>query len=142
MMNFSSQGKRILLIDHQSYWRELSRKALQSVGFYVHTLATYNQRPLQEWIKDEKLDLIVLGCARIGDEERRLIELVLDHKQHLLVLPASLPWRIMRALFLLGVDDIVDKTYNPEDLVQLVDEVLASTAPRNGYQAVERASAE
>jgi DNA-binding NarL/FixJ family response regulator len=141
-MKYYSQHKRILLIDHQSYWREFSRQALQSVGLYVHTLSTYNQRPLQKWLKDEKPDLIVLGCARIGDEERRLIQLLLDHRQHLLVLSASLSLRIIRALFLMGVDDIVDKTYDADYLVQLVDEVLARAVPRNSYQAVERASAE
>jgi DNA-binding NtrC family response regulator len=141
-MNSYSQHKRILLIDHQSYWREFSRQALQSAGLYVHSFSTYNQKPLQKWIKGEKPDLIILGCVRIGDEERRLIRLVLDHRQHLLVLSASLPLRIMRALFLMGVDDIVDKTYDAKYLVQIVDEVLASAVPCNGYQAVERASAE
>src|SRR5215467_4701431 len=110
-MKYRSKRKHILLIDHQSYWRELSTQALRNVGFYVCTLATYSQAPLQDFLKSENPDLVVLGCTRIGDEEQRLIEQVLDRKQHLLVLCASLSLQIMRSLFLLGVDDIVDKPY-------------------------------
>ena len=140
MKNYGSKRRCILLIDHQSYWRELSTQALQAVGFCVRTLATYNQVPLQAYLKGENPDLVVLGCTRIGNEEQRLIEQVLDRKQHLLVLSASLTLQIMRSLFLLGVDDIVDKPYDPQYLVKIVNRVLASIAPRNSYQAVERAS--
>ncbi len=85
------------------------------------------------------MDLVVLGCTHIGEEEQRLIQLVLDRKQHLMVLSTSLSLKIMRSLFLLGVDDIIDKPYNPDSLVRLVNDVLASAEPRNSYQAVERA---
>ncbi|HKF38424.1 MAG TPA: response regulator [Ktedonobacteraceae bacterium] len=140
MKNHGSKRRCILLIDHQSYWRELSRQALQSDGFCVRTLATYNQVALQACLKGKSPDLIVLGCTRVGDEEQRLIEQVLDRQQHLLVLSASLTLQIMRSLFLLGVDDIEDKPYDAKHLVKIVDQVLASIAPRNSYQAVERAS--
>jgi len=138
-MKQCSKHKRILIIDHQAYWRELSTQALEDVGFYVRTLATYNQAPLQDCLKGEKLDLVVLGCTRVGDEEQRLIAQVLSRRQHLLVLCVSLSLQIMRSLFLLGVDDIEDKPYNPERLITIVNQALASTIPRNGYQAVERA---
>src|SRR2546422_104330 len=110
-MKYCSKRKRILLIDHQAYWRELFTQALQDAGFNVSTLATYNQVPLQDYLEDENPDLVVLGCTRIRDEELRLIEHVLDRKRHLLVLCASLSWQIMRSLFRLGVTDIVDKPY-------------------------------
>src|SRR5260370_6934407 len=111
MKNYGSKRRCILLIDHQSYWRDLSQQALQSVGFCVRTLATYNQVPLQACLKGENPDLVVLGCTRIGDEEQRLIEQVLDRKQHLLMLSASLTSQIIRSLFLLALSHIQVNPY-------------------------------
>jgi DNA-binding NtrC family response regulator len=139
-MKYCSKRKSILLIDHQAYWRELFTQALQDAGFNVSTLATYNQVPLQDYLEDENPDLVVLGCTRIRDEELRLIELILNRKRHLLVLCASLSWQIMRSLFRLGVTDIVDKPDDHDRLVKTVNKALVSITPRNGYQAVERAS--
>jgi DNA-binding NtrC family response regulator len=127
-----------LLIDHQPYWREFSVHTLQNVGFQVQALATYNRASLQSCLKGEKLDLIVLGCTYLGDEEQHLIEQILDNKQHLLVLCTTFSLQVMRALFLKGVDDIEDKPYQPDHLVSIVDKVLASAVPHNGYQALER----
>src|SRR5205823_6443619 len=130
--------KRILLIDHQPYWREISTSALRREGFTVGTLDTYNYLPSQESVEGKKPDLVVLGCHHIEAEEQKLIDEVLSHKYHLVVLCTSLSWQIMRTLFLRGVDDIVDKPYNPAKLVKIVNEALESTPPRNRYQAVER----
>lgn len=138
-MTNRAKRKRILLIDHQSYWRELSSRALRDVGFFVSTLATYNQALLEDYLKEENPDLVVFGCTCIRDEEQRLIEQVLKHKQHLLVLCTTLSWHIIRSLFRQGVADIVDKPYDPDSLIKIVNQALASTIPRNGYQAVERA---
>ncbi len=113
---------------------------MKNYGSKRRCILLINQAPLQACLKGENPDLVVLGCTRIGDEEQRLIEQVLDRKQHLLVLSASLSLQIMRSLFLLGVDDIEDKPYDPKYLVKIVDQVLASIAPRNSYQIVERAS--
>jgi DNA-binding NtrC family response regulator len=131
-------SKRILLIDHQLYWREISAQALRSAGFIVCTLDTYNYSPPHDCLKGEDPDLVVFGCVHIGSEEQRLIAQILSHKHHLLVLSVSLPWQVMRSLFLQGVDDIVDKPYNPAYLINIVNQTLESTLSRNSYQAVER----
>jgi DNA-binding NtrC family response regulator len=138
-MTYYPERKYILLIDHQAYWREFSKQALYNAGFCVRTLATYNRVPLLACLKGGNPDLVVLGCTRIGDEEQYLIAQILERKQHLLVVCASLSWQIMRSLFRLGVTDIVDKPYDPGCLVEIVNQALVSTTPRNGYQAVERA---
>jgi len=137
-MKSDSCKKRILLIDHQPYWREISTNALKKDGFTVGTLDTYHYLPSQECVEGENPDLIVLGCARIEIEEQQLIDDVLAHKHHLLVLCTSLSWQTMRKLFLKGVDDIVDKPYNPAKLVKIVKEVLVSIPCCNEHQAVER----
>ena len=134
----SPNSKRILLIDHQYYWREISAHALKSVGFIVCTLDTYNYLLPQDCLKGEDPDLVVLGCVRIGGEEQRLIAQILARKHHLLVLCDSLSWQVMRSLFLQGVDDIEDKPYDPAYMVYIVNQALESTVSRNSYQAVER----
>jgi|SRR5215469_11000805 len=137
-MNFSSKPKCILVIDHQAYWREISSSALKSVGFLVCTLDTYNYALPLDCFQGQNPDMVVLGCAHIGPEEQKLITQILTHKHHLLVLSAHLPWQVMRSLFLQGVVDTADKPDDSISLINIVNQALASTAPRNYYQAVER----
>jgi DNA-binding response OmpR family regulator len=128
-MKPNSNSKRILLIDHQSYWRKISTDALKKFGFAVDACETYNYLPSQECVEDKNHDLIVLGCSCIGTEEQQLIDDALAGKHHLLVLCTSLSWQTMRMLFLQGVDDIVDKPYNPANLVKIVNQVLERIPP-------------
>ncbi len=136
-MKSDSSKKHILLIDHQPYWREISTNALRGAGFTVDMLGTYHDLPSQECREGEKPELVVLGCTRIGTEEQRLIDEVLHQKHHLLVLCTSLSWQTMRTLFLKGVDDILDKPYNPTKLVKIVNEALENTPLLKGYQTAE-----
>ncbi len=131
-------NKGILLIDYQRYWREIAARALRSADFLVCPVDSYNYYLALECLQWENPDLVVLGCTRIGLEEQSLITQVLAHKHHLLVICAFLPWQVMRSLFVQGVDDIVDKTYDPAHLIDIVNKTLASIVPRNSYQAVER----
>ncbi len=131
-------SKCILLIDYQQYWRETATDALNSVGFLVCSVDSYNYDLALECLQGKKPDLVVLGCMRIGLEEQSLITQVLAHKHHLLVLCVFLPWQVMRTLFVQGVDNVVDKTYNTAYLIDIVNETLVSTVPHNSYQAVER----
>ena len=128
-MNPGNVNKRILLIDHQLYWREISTNALREAGFTVDMLETYHDLPSRECVEGEKPELVLLGCKRIGTDEQQLIDEVLNQKQHLLVLCTSLPRQTMRTLFLKGVDDILDKPYNPAKLVNIVCEALGIFSP-------------
>ena len=130
-------SKCILLIDYQRYWREAATHALKSAGFLVCPLDSYNYFIPLECLQGKNPDLVVLGCTRIGLEEQNLITQVLAHKHHLLVLCVSLPWQVMRSLFLQGVDDIVDKPHDPADVVNFVNQALESTTTVNSYQALE-----
>ena len=133
-----SSSKCILLIDNQQYWRETATRALKSADFFVCPFDSYNYYLALECLQGKKPDLVVLGCTRIGLEEQSLISQILAQKHHLLVLCVLLPWQVMRALFVQGVDDIVDKTYSAAHLIDIVHETLVSTVPHNSYQAVER----
>ena len=131
-------SKHILLIDHQPYWREISTKALISSGFVVNTLDSYNYLPEEGSLENESPDLVVLGCSRIRQEEQKLIYDVLARDHHLLVFCTFLSCETTRNLFLQGVDDIVNKPYNPTSLVKIVHETLESTPPGHKYQVREK----
>jgi len=122
-------GKHILLIDKQASWRERSARALAREGFAVDSLASY-VLPNEGAHGAFRPDLVVLGCASVGPEEQELIGQVLRRKLHLLVLSTSLPWHIMRALFRDGANDVTDKPYDPDLLVETVNQALESIVDR------------
>lgn len=120
----------ILIIDRQEYWRRLSARTLREAGFEVVEVDNYSE----EWraVVDSigPIDLIILGCVTVGDEEKQLIGDILQYRHRLLVFCASLPWRVMRSLFLLGAEDVADKTYDPHQLLETVGELLDTDEPR------------
>lgn len=118
-------SKRILLIDKQSSWRERSAQALMRAGFVVDVLDVYSLS-WETSRAEVKPDLVVLGCASVGPEEQELIGQVLLQKMHLLVLSTSMPWHVMRALFRNGASDAADKPYDPQLLVETVNEAIES----------------
>src|SRR5947209_17825136 len=121
-MKHKSNNIRILLIDYQRHWREIATSTLRDEGFLVCPCDTYNYISLLKCFHGENPDLIVLGCAQIGPYEEQFITQVLARKQHVLVLCTFLPSKMMRSLFLKGVDDIVEKPYDPTSLIILVNE--------------------
>lgn len=132
-----SKMKRVLIIDReQSFWRNDSAEALAGAGFEVRVLDQYEYPPPDQ-PPDEKPDLVVLGCSGIKHDERELIRKILSDHRHLLVFSITLPWTIMRSIFLAGADDVVNKPYDPSKLVDFVNDVFASMTPRDNYQAME-----
>jgi DNA-binding response OmpR family regulator len=137
MTGITSEVKHVLVVDRQEYWRGLSTAALKKRGFSVKSLSTYDYSPETVYFDGKPPDLVVLGCASIKREEREFIEKVLSEGAHLLVFSASLPWRDARSVFLAGADDVADKPYDPNQLLNTVDEVFKSKVPRDSYQAKE-----
>ncbi len=123
-----SKQQTILVLDHQDYWRDFSSQALQEAGFSVSVQDTDSYICPASEFGDEPLDLVILGCTRVGPREERLISQFIQHKHHLLVLCSVLPWQMMRALFRQGVDDVVDKPFNPNGLVAVVNDALNTIA--------------
>jgi DNA-binding response OmpR family regulator len=118
---------RLLIIDKQDYWRELSASALRSVDYDVNTQPNYTfPPPGGEWVEGYP-DLVILGCARVGPAEMDLIKTILEREAHLLVLSTSLSWQMMRTIFLAGADDVEGKSYDPTRLIHVVKEALETT---------------
>src|SRR5258708_37557477 len=109
-------NKHILVIEHQSSWRELSMHTLRDAGFSVEGFSNYHDHSL--WQANP--DLIILSCARVGFEEQQLITQLLREKHHLLTLSAYLPKSTMHVSFMQYADVIMDKLYSPNSLVNIL----------------------
>ena len=129
-MNPSSGDTQILLVDRQDHWRESAAWALADAGFDVTGTDDYK---LPAGSDKLLIDLVVLGCARIGPEETGLIREMARHKLHVIVLSTSLPWDSMRSAFLAGAYDVTEKTYEAERVVDLVRQTLATLSSRDQY---------
>jgi DNA-binding NtrC family response regulator len=119
---------KIVVIDRQHSWLERSARALRKEGFAVKTLDHYNYPP-SDAAADAPPRLVVLGCASVGPDEQELINRIIAHKDHVLVLSTSLPWNVQRELFLHGVADATDKPYDASGVIVTVNQVLDSLSP-------------
>ncbi len=117
---------RVLVVDRQAYWLKFATEALMSAGFSVSVSEKYPCELARSAPNSGSSDLVILGCARVGADEQEVITDILSQGYHLLVLCAFLPWKVMRALFLLGVDDVADKPYSAQELVSTVETLVAS----------------
>jgi DNA-binding NtrC family response regulator len=125
----------ILVLDRQSYWREFVTETLRSVGYPVSVLASYDEAlPAQHERKEQTAALVLLGCPAIEREERLLIARLLARGHYVIAFATSLPIQVMRALFIKGVEDAVDKTYDPTELVDIVEQALERIAQRTHTQ--------
>lgn len=134
-----SDGKRkLLVIDRQDYWRALSEKTLSDVGFTVEVRDSYDWEFTGKGEVSGHYDLVILGCAQIERDEQKLISRILESGLHLLILCTSLPWMMMRSLFLAGADDVTNKPYDPERLTGIVQQVFETINPCDSYRATKQ----
>jgi DNA-binding response OmpR family regulator len=140
-MNDPKEPKRILIIDRQKGWRDEAALLLSGRGFSVGVLDHYDYSPAAALIAGRPPDLVILGCPGVGRGERELIHKVFEHKQHLLVLSTSLRWSDMRALFLAGADDVMDKPYESARLMDVVQQAFNNISSRSSYEQVSQGGA-
>lgn len=133
-MKTSLEGKRILLIDHQSSWREAAGNALSKRKFLVKTSNAYTYSEPKCYVQGGPPDVVILGCATVKREERRLIEGIVAHNRHLVILCAALPREDIRQLFLAGADDVSDKPYSPGNLLNVVGEALLCQEVKDSFR--------
>ncbi|MCA1566322.1 MAG: response regulator [Acidobacteria bacterium] len=133
-MKTSVESKRILLIDHQSSWREAAGNVLAERKFLVRTSDAYTYLEPKCYVQGRPPDVVILGCATVKREERRLIKDVVAHNRHLLILCAALPREDVRQLFLAGADDVSDKPYSPQNLLHVVGEALMCQEVRDNFR--------
>src|SRR2546430_310725 len=102
-----NQDIPIFVIDRQAYWRDLTTEALRASGYIVTPYADYEEEPplAQE---GQGFALALLGCRAVEGEERLLVSRLLAQKHSVIVLATSFSIQAMRALFIKGVEDVVD----------------------------------
>lgn len=129
-MSSITNRSKVLVIDKLEHWRKLSHSTLKMAGFKVRVLDNYSC-PLSPEFNNTSVDLIILGCACIGAEELKFIARVRLNQLRLLVLCTFLRLRVMRLLFLQGVDDVAEKPFNPKQLLEVVDHSIQNIAARS-----------
>ena len=130
--------KRVLVIDKQGEWRISTAQSLRELGFLVKEAETYTYTPEMGEIEGQGADLVLIGCPSIGRAERELLARILKDGRHVLIFSASLPWADMRSVFLAGVDDVTNKTYDQNRLLQAVTDVFANIASRSSFELAKR----
>ncbi len=131
------QHSSLLIIDHQTYWHSFAANVLQVAGYRVQTLEAYED-VLPELEKGQTFNLVILGCADVAVPERLLITHLLAQHLHLIVLANILTSAMIRALFLQGVDDAVEKTHDGARLLSYVNQAIERIAWREQHQFSEK----
>jgi DNA-binding response OmpR family regulator len=135
-MRVKKKRKQILIVERQEYWGEFAANALVAAGFSVSILRNYDHCAFDHCVHQKTPDLVVLGCAGVEPDDQEMVEEVLRLRCPLLVFCTDPPWEVMHYLFRAGASDVVDKPYDPDRLINIVVQTLASVSPRSCYQAV------
>lgn len=133
--------RRLLVIDQDDRWRARLADALRALGFEVDTLGKLEYPRWKTKKPTTYYDLVILGCQNVTDYEWELIHELVEERRHLLVLPAIASSALMRKLFLAGVDDVADKSYDMSRITGYVLQTLDDITPRDSYELVRQRGA-
>ena len=134
-------NRKLLIIDEDDRWRERLAESLSALGFEVDTLGRYEYPRWKTRKPPTYYDLVILGCQNVTDREWELIHQLLEDKSHLLVLSVHVSSARMRKLFLAGVDDVAEKSYDMSRITAIVLQTLDDITPRDSYELVRQRGA-
>ncbi|MCC7478189.1 response regulator [bacterium] len=125
----------ILIVDDDRLMLKFGEEALHAVGHVVET--ALNGREALELLKIMKFDLVITDLFMPEIDGFELISYLHTHMPNILILSqsagsASLGLQPLRAAALMGVHAVLEKPYTPQDLVALVDSVLAESGRLSG----------
>jgi response regulator RpfG family c-di-GMP phosphodiesterase len=130
--------KLLLLVDKNKYWREKSAKFLRNFGAKVIVSGEYKYCH-KKFVEDSAIpDLVILGCSTIRKDETEFINELVENKLHVIVLSSFLKWTDLRPLFLSGVDDVVNKPFDSNNLFNIVNETFIGYLPRDSFDEKRR----
>jgi DNA-binding response OmpR family regulator len=115
---------RIWVIDRQDHLRTPIIQALHQEGFSVQPYKDYNE--LFRSSDPVQPDLVLLGCLRSQDEEKKLVEHLARQGRQVLILTSSTSLADMRSFFLSGALDVAERPHSRESLLSLVKAKLSS----------------
>jgi DNA-binding NtrC family response regulator len=121
-------SKRILIIDTQGKWLSFASSTLSEVGYEVEVAKSIQEAKEILGDNDDKFDLI-LADQKVAEAEGNILRDVIwvepDRRRRVVVVfPAQLALPEMRKIFKLGAFDCVDKQYERDKLIGLVQEIF------------------
>jgi DNA-binding NtrC family response regulator len=123
-------AKRILLIDDREEWLSQIESALRQAGFDVCKAHNFEEARALLREKGNSFDLIIADQVQAESARETLYNLIWvepDKRRRVVVLFVTEPTLPkMREVFKLGVYDCLPKQDDPEQLVELVREMLAN----------------
>ena len=126
MIEKSRRKGHILLIDHDEEWLGSAQPVLEALGYAVQT-AKSAEEALN--LLDEVYDVILMNWVQ-ADQERVLLQRLARPRSSnprcvVVMFPVQqLPGR-MRLVFRAGAYDCVDKPFDQEDLIELIETLQA-----------------
>lgn len=123
------------MVDRQDYWRKLARGALRRSGEPVLALGSYDAAAVERALAAAATDLVVLGCASFGEDERELLARLVPTGVPVLVLATPLSHAMIREIFLLGAADVAEKPFSGPEVRRVVDEAFANLEAVARYSA-------
>ena len=121
-------SKRILIIDTRDDWLSFARSTLSGAGYEVEVARSIREAKKLLGDNDNKFDLI-LADQKVAEAERDILRDMIwvepDRRRRVVVVfPTQLALGKMREIFKLGAFDCVDKQYERDKLVDLVQEIF------------------
>lgn len=117
----------ILLVEDNELMAMQTRKLFERAGYQVDT-ARNGMEAMEKLMSGDSYDLLVTDLTMPVLSGQQLIEAVkrnqYDHLK-ILVLTASTGEVTIMDTFTLGADDCITKPYNPKDMLQRVQKLLA-----------------
>lgn len=112
----------IYIVEEDAGWRNFALDALRHYGFGVESMATVADFVVQSLAMPPLL--IILGTPVISAGEVDQIDTLQQHLPHvpLVVVSASLTRDGLRQAFLHGAADVTRKSFDPQELLALVQE--------------------
>lgn len=136
MTSKRDQDQYVWVLDRLGHWRHRFARELQAAGYRVRHIESYDVpsgKPAP--------DLVVLGCARVGPEERELVARFVERDVPIVVISSQLREAESRRLFHLGALDVGPRPRSVGDLVKIVSQALASVLRRRNQTEPQFAAA-
>jgi DNA-binding NtrC family response regulator len=136
-------GECILIIDTRDEWLSFAKAVLTEAGYKVEIARSVREAEGISGDDDNRFDLILADQKVVEAESNALRDLIWigpDRRRRVVVVfPTQLTLDKMRPVFKLGVFDCVDKQYERDKLVDLVQKVFErpfSARPRGRRRPV------
>ncbi len=132
----SDKRQYVWVLDRLSHRRLRVARDLEAAGYRVEQSGSYDVFP-----NGAVPDLVVLGCARVGPEERALVARFVEWAVPIVVTSSHLSEEESRGLFHLGARDVGPRPQSVGDVLEIVSKALASVLRRQGQAEPQFAAA-